>query len=182
MKTGTAQLKTIAEGIYSVYCDELAALNRNLLAGFIRHRNDDGIKRTHLFNGRYENTYLDMSHVAELAQVIDTACEYAGSILRKNGVRAGYWFNHMPHGSVTTLHRHDDDDELLSAAYYISVPAGSGDLIIHARSGPVQIQPKAGSFIFFYPDVAHEVTVNHSGRDRLSLGINFGIKSPRADD
>lgn len=178
MRTETAQIKTLGKGIYTAHFEQLASLNKNLLQDFIRHQHDDGIKRSHLFNGRYENIYLDSRHIPALTEVINKACECAVHILQRDGVRAGYWFNHMPDGSVTTLHRHDDDDELLSAAYYVSVPARSGDLIIHAKSGPVRIQPEAGSFIFFYPDIAHEVTENRSGQNRLSIGINFGIKDP----
>lgn len=182
MSTETAQIKTPGEGIYTVHFEQLASLNQKLLQDFTRHQHDDGIKRTHLFNGRYENIYLDSSHIPALTEVMNRACQCADHILQRDGVRAGYWFNDMPDGSVTTLHRHDDDDELLSAAYYVSVPAGSGDLIIHAKSGPVRIQPEAGSFIFFYPDIAHEVTENRSGQRRLSIGINFGIKGSSTVD
>jgi len=113
---------------------------------------------------------------------MEQACMQARLLLGIDKVTAGYWFNHMPAGAVTTLHRHDDDDELLSAAYYVTVPENSGDLIIHTESGPLRIQPEAGSIIFFYPDVAHEVTENRSDQNRLSLGINFGSRNSNALD
>lgn len=176
MNTSTHQIKTLAEGIFTVHCEDLARLNQRLMSGFLNHQDDEGVKRTHLFNGRYENIYLNVEHVPEMEKVMFHACAHANTILETSKLDSGYWFNYMPDGAVTTLHSHDDDDELLSAAYYVSVPANSGDLIIHAKSGPVRIQPEEGSFIFFYPDVAHEVTKNRSGNSRLSIGINFGIK------
>jgi hypothetical protein len=35
----------------------------------------------------------------------------------------------------------------------------------------------AGQFVFFAPDVLHEVTENRSTRPRLSIGMNFGIRA-----
>ena len=165
-----------------MHCDDLARLNNRLLQGFLDHQDDDSVKRTHLFNGRYENIYLNESHIPELETVMMRAREHANTILDSRGIDCGYWFNSMPGGAVTTLHRHDDDDEMLSAAYYVQVPEQSGDLIIHSRSGQVRITPQAGSFIFFYPDVPHEVTENRSHDHRLSIGINFGIRNTAKDD
>ena len=83
----------------------------------------------------------------------------------------------MPPGSMTTLHTHDDYDELLSGVYYVRVPEDSGDLIIHHASEKIVISPTTGDFIFFNPDTRHEVTRNNSRQHRLSIGINFGVTS-----
>ena len=85
----------------------------------------------------------------------------------------------MPPGSTTTLHTHDDADELMSAVYYVNVPENSGRLVIHEKkdgvgSRKIEITPEAGDFIFFKPDVAHEVTRNNSAQSRLSIAFNFG--------
>ena len=85
----------------------------------------------------------------------------------------------MPPGSSTLIHSHDDYDELLSAVYYVSVPANSGNLIIYNISESndeekIEIEPHAGEFIFFKPTIRHEVTKNLSSEHRLSIGINFG--------
>lgn len=176
------QIETLAKGIYKVHSEDLLGLNEALLKGFLKYEHDETVKRTHLFNGRYENIYLNEHHIPELKLLMRHAHEVAKTLLESSEVASGYWFNYMPHGSVTTLHSHDDFDELLSAAYYVSVPAHSGDLIIHAKSGAVRVQPEAGSFIFFNPEVAHEVTENKSGEGRLSIGINFGLKRHENDD
>lgn len=155
------------------------ALNETLLAAFLKRQDDPDIRKTHLFEGRYENIYLNEEHIPELSAIIETAVTSADIILSTSKLRAGYWFNYMPPGSTTTLHTHDDDDELLSAVYYVHVPENSGNLILYddaenATQKKIEITPKAGEFIFFKPDVRHEVSRNNSNEQRLSIGINFG--------
>ena len=175
------QLKNFADqdDIYVVHSNLLKKLNPALSKGFFEHYQRDDVERTHLFNGRYENTYLNEQHIPELAQLKHEACKYARQILGVENIDMGYWFNHMPPGAVTTSHRHDDDDELLSAAYYISVPENSGDFIIKTSNIPnqgeaIRITPIEGSFLFFKPTMVHEVTENLSDQHRFSIGINFG--------
>lgn len=176
MNTQIKKLHTEAE-IYTVHSEELERLNPVLLKRFLEDCQSDDVERTHLFNGRYENIYLNEQHIPELSLLKTQACEFANQILGTDHIDMGYWFNYMPAGTVTTAHRHDDNDELLSAAYYISVPENSGDIIIQTKDEPVRITPTEGSFIFFKPNMVHEVTENLSGQDRLSIGINFGQRS-----
>ncbi len=150
-------------------------LNTTIKTGFHQHQNDPGVRKTHLFEDRYENIYLNEQHIPELSLLIDEAAQHAQNILKKKNLRAGYWFNYMPPKSTTTLHTHDDDDELLSAVYYVDVPENSGNLIIYQDSEKIEIRPKTGDFIFFKPDVRHEVSRNNSHEHRLSIGINFGM-------
>jgi hypothetical protein len=159
-------------------------LNTQILDGFLNHYKDDDIRKTHLFGGRYENIYLTQQHIPELASLISEATNLAQQILNVQPLRAGYWFNYMPPGSSTTLHTHDDDDELLSGVYYVHVPENSGNLIIYDNtrdniSQKTEIIPRAGEFIFFGADARHEVTKNLSAEHRLSIGMNFG--SPDTD-
>jgi len=171
-----AQVENSQGKVFIVHSLTLKQLNPIIMDGFLRHYKDEDVKRTHLFNGRYENIYLDEHHIPVLKKLLDESCRYANHILSINNVSAGCWFNYMPAKAVTTLHSHDDYDEMLSAVYYIDVPDNSGNLIIHTGGTPVTIKPQSGMFIFFPPDIAHEVTENKSGQDRLSVGINFGIK------
>jgi len=178
------QLKKWAnqDDIYVVHSARLKKLNPAFSKGFFEHYQRDDVERTHLFNGRYENTYLNEQHIPELLQLKQEACHFANMILGTEDIEMGYWFNHMPPGAVTTSHRHDDDDELLSAAYYISVPENSGDFIIHtsnvpAKSETIRITPTEGSFLFFKPNMVHEVTENLSEQHRFSIGINFGQRN-----
>ena len=138
---------------------------------------DDFKERTHLFNGRYENIYLEVNKIPELEVVVNTALEQAASILKlkKEKLESGFWLNEMNAGDVTTAHTHDDDDELLSCVYYIKVPDDSGNLIITKNNKIYTITPEEGCFIFFSPDTLHEVSKNNSTQSRLSIAFNFGL-------
>lgn len=154
-------------------------LNAQILNGFLNHYKAADIRKTHLFEGRYENIYLKQQHIPELALLVSEATRLAQQVLKVQPLRAGYWFNYMPPGSTTTLHTHDDDDELLSGVYYVHVPEDSGNLIIYDNTqdsitSKTEITPHAGEFIFFEPSTRHEVTKNLSSEHRLSIGINFG--------
>lgn len=130
--------------------------------------------RTHLFNGRYENIYLTSEHIPALTDILNIIEEHAHSILHRDDIQCGFWFNHMPPGAVTVRHRHDDSDELLSGVYYVDVPDESGDLILYDSMPPTCITPTSGQLIFFPPCMDHEVTANKSNKERLSIGINLG--------
>ena len=164
-----------------VYSSKPEVLNNALLQGFLKHQHDPDLKRTHLFGGRYENIYLTSRQIPELGDLLDEACDHARRILHIDDLQAGCWFNFMPGGSVTSVHSHDDYDELMSAVYYVSVPENSGNLIIHEGDKRHVIYPQEGMFVFFAPDVVHEVSRNMSSEDRLSIAINFGHRR-LADD
>lgn len=153
--------------------------NSEIVKEFLVQQNKNDVRKTHLFEGRYENIYLNEQHIPALKFIIDEAIDQAENILHKKNIRAGYWFNYMPPGATTTLHTHDDDDELLSAVYYVYVPEKSGNLIIYddskgGRGERIEIPSRTGDFIFFKPDIRHEVSKNNSTEHRLSIGINFG--------
>jgi hypothetical protein len=154
-------------------------LNDEIMEDFLRHYQRDDIHKTHLFGGRYENIYLTEQEIPALRQLVAEATRHAEDILQRDNLRAGFWFNFMPPGSTTTMHTHDDDDELLSAVYYVNVPEDSGNLLIYGQPDSpapekIEITPLAGEFVFFKPDVPHEVSRNKSERSRLSIGFNFG--------
>ncbi len=156
-------------------------INSVLETGFLHHYQQPDVRKTHQFHGRYENIYLNKSHIPEIETVINQAIYQAEKLLGITHLRAGYWFNFMPPGSITTLHSHDDDDELLSAVYYICVPDNCGELILHASPpspNTIKITPQAGLFVFFKPDAKHEVTENRCDQNRLSIGMNFGVLKP----
>ncbi len=166
----------------TVFSNSIASplgLNNILLSAFLRLQNETNVRKTHLFDGRYENIYLNAEHIPQLTGLMKAAVKSASAILKTENLRAGFWFNYMPPDSTTTLHTHDDDDELLSAVYYVYTPENSGNLILFDDSADdtnkIEIIPKAGNFIFFKPDVPHEVSKNNSNEHRLSIGINFGM-------
>jgi len=172
-------LTSISKNIWQTQSRLSVQSNHLIFKQFEDHWQDENVLRTHLFDGRYENIYLNEQHIPELSPLIEEATQLAAEILKVENLRAGYWFNDMPPGATTTLHTHDDDDELLSGVYYVNVPENSGKLIIYDDSDKnhpetIEITPTAGEFVFFKPDVRHEVSRNNSTKHRLSIGINFG--------
>jgi uncharacterized RmlC-like cupin family protein len=92
-------------------------------------------------------------------------------------LRCGFWFTAMGPGQSTSEHTHEENDELLSAVYYVEAPEGSGDLVLYDGPLAIHVAPEAGVLLFFPPALPHSVEANRSGRARLSIGINFGPAS-----
>ncbi len=154
-------------------------INEQIWEQFVLACDQPGIRRSHYFSGRYENIYTDREYIPALKPVFDSALKSAGRFLRRSDdadLSIGFWFNEMQQGQITLPHRHDEDGELVSAVYYIRVPPNSGDLVLTGDGGQKAISPCEGMFVFFLPDVLHEVTENKSGATRLSIGMNFGIR------
>ncbi len=181
MNTRPAPINTDTSSIFKTHPTLPKNFNKILMLNFLNHQDDEGVVKTHLFEDRYENIYLNEQHIPELKSLLKEAARLAGEILNIKHLCAGYWFNYMPPDATTTLHTHDDDDELLSGVYYVNVPEDSGNLIIYdetknANNKRIEIQPMAGEFIFFKPDAPHEVSKNNSSQHRLSIGFNFGLR------
>lgn len=162
--------------IYSYRMPAAQTLNQALLDGFTQLSEHEDVRKTHFFGGRYENIYIDHSRIPEIDTVLSTAIAAVAEITGRHAdeLRAGLWFNAMEPGHVTTAHRHDDDDEIYSAVYYVKVPENSGHIILMEGNFTLTVQPEEGMFVFFPPDMMHEVTINNSDSMRLSLGINIG--------
>jgi len=164
------------------YVMELAdaqAINDAVCSQYQDVRDDPGLQRTHYFEGRYENIYVGKDRIPALKPVLQAACQGAARFLQQAEINlsVGFWINDMGPGHVTVPHSHDEDDELVSAVYYVKVPENSGDLVLTRGVAVTRITARQGMFVFFAPDVMHEVTENKSGETRLSIGMNFGIKS-----
>jgi hypothetical protein len=151
-----------------------AVLNAKLIEAFEREKSCGSVRQTHHFFGRFENTYVDRKRLPEIAPVVEFAHAKACQRLAKPALHLGYWFNEMHPGHRTSLHAHEELDELLSAVYYCSAPENSGRLLL--RDGPVTIAitPAAGMLVMFPPDLPHEVETNRSDATRLSIAFNFG--------
>lgn len=156
-------------------CRECLAWHDDILDTLATLKNEQ-ITRSHLFDGRFENLYVEAGELPELYPLLDYIKSVAAKQLQcdTTSLSMGFWFNIMQPGEKTSLHSHDDFDELLSGVYYLQVPADSGDLIIHLDNKQKQITPQPGLLLFFSPALAHEVTENHSDRARISLAFNLG--------
>jgi hypothetical protein len=161
------------------YVMELAdaqATNEAIWVQYLKVRDDPGLRRSHYFEGRYENIYVSEEQMPALKSVLQAARHGAQRFLQQAGMdlSVGFWMNEMRPGHVTLPHTHDEDDELASAVYYVKVPEGAGDLLLTQGVASLRISPRPGLFVFFAPDVRHEVTANRSDKTRLSIGMNFG--------
>ena len=158
------------------FLDKYPEINAQLISGLDLFINDASTRKSHEFFGRYENIYIDTQKIPALSSVLDAAINYSAQILNcsVNELKAGLWFNVMNPGDKTTLHKHDDDDERLSAVYYVEVAENSGFLKLEKTPVQSMVTPQEGMFVFFPPNMPHEVTENLSGHRRVSLGINIG--------
>lgn len=171
----TARL-TQNSSIHIGFLADAGAINRQIMDGYGSLREQDMLRRSHFFGGRFENLYLDHERIPALGQVLAQATIFAANLLGlpEQALKRGFWFNDMWPGQSTSKHDHDEYDELLSAVYYIHVPENSGNLIIHDRHSQTEVTPESGMFVFFAPAVLHSVSSNQSGERRLSIGMNFG--------
>jgi hypothetical protein len=152
------------------------AINDAIWLHYQNVRDDPGLRRSHYFEGRYENIYVSEEQIPALKPVLQVARQGAQRFLQQADINlsVGFWMNEMGPGHVTLPHSHDEDDELVSAVYYVKVQEGAGDLLLTQGVASVRISPRPGLFVFFAPDVRHEVTANKSDKTRLSIGMNFG--------
>jgi hypothetical protein len=156
-------------------------INAAILARYRQLGEDRILRRTHHFHGRFENTYVALEQIPELQPVVDLVLASAREILPDAGeLRYGFWFNEMGPGHVTSLHDHDEEDELLSACYYIRVPERSGCFIAVEDGQQRFLQPEEGLLILFPPQLPHAVEENQSGETRLSVAFNIGPAEPEA--
>ncbi|MEA3276861.1 MAG: putative 2OG-Fe(II) oxygenase [Pseudomonadota bacterium] len=161
---------------------EAEAINRRILNAFYALQKEDFTRRTHFFGGRYENLYLERERIPDLGLALDYAESCAREILSFGSapLRSGFWFNAQGPGQATTEHTHEEIDELLSGVYYVSVPTGSGDIVLLDGRLTIRVTPVAGIFPFFPPTLAHRVGTNRSPYQRLSLAFSIGPASKDA--
>jgi hypothetical protein len=164
--------------VFFAELDKAAATNDALTKAFQREKHAPDVRRTHSFGGRFENTYIPAARLPELAPVREFALQTATEILGRDQLHHGFWFNEMHPGQRTTLHSHEEDDELLSAVYYVTCPAGSGRLLLQDDEAVISVTPRPGLLVLFPPDLPHEVEQNASDRIRLSVAFNFGPAHP----
>lgn len=160
---------------------ECGTLNNSLRRRVLQLPENKIVHKSHYLGGRYENIYVSHDVLPEMRTILEVAVIEASRILalQKKELRIGWWLNVMRPGDVTYAHSHDNDEELLSGVYYIDVPFNSGRLVLAEGASREQIEPSAGMFVFFAPDLLHEVTHNRSYRPRISVGFNLGrLKTP----
>ena len=153
-------------------------INGDLWQQYQAVRDAPDLQRSHYFEGRYENIYVPEDRLPALAPVLRAARQGAQQFLGRqvDALACGFWINEMGPGHITLPHLHDEDDELVSAVYYVRVPENSGALLLGQGDNRRRIVPREGRFVFFSPQLMHEVTRNNSSAIRLSVGMNFGVR------
>lgn len=151
-------------------------LNDSLYTRFMELFGTGRVRQSHHFAGRFENTYIEESEIPAIATLLTLVKQQSGQLLgiSTDKLKAGFWFNAMEAGQRTAPHHHDENDELLSAVYYIRVPEHSGDLVLHSDDRKIMVRPQEGKLVMFAPAMLHEVTVNRSAEMRLSVAMNVG--------
>jgi len=168
---------TFLQKVSTLSQDQLANIDTYLQSLLIS--DSDLLKKTHYFHDRYENLYLKDHNQKDLTQLIEEALSLCAELLHTEieALSISYWFNLMGPGHVTTLHRHDDWDELISGVVYLTVPEHSGNLVLQKTGQLIEIEPRSGHYIFFDPSTPHAVKENKSQQHRLSIGMNIGLKT-----
>jgi len=174
---------TFSDPVYSADLSDAAVINHQLLQEYLAVNNHPDTHKTHHFMGRFENTYLPVEQLPSLPSIIASIVNCAVKItgVDEDRLQYGFWFNEMHPGHKTSLHTHEENDELLSAVYYITAPKESGDLVVKSLNGDVHHKAVAGRAYFFKPDLPHSVTENLSQTMRLSVAFNFGLKETGDD-
>lgn len=160
----------------SIFCEQCLIHHPSIIEAFNGMNQANLPHRTHYINDRFENLYVEPDDLPGLQEILDSilslSAQYSGNDSKE--LRLGFWLNAMQPGDSTSLHSHDDNDELLSGVYYLSAPADSGDLVTYHGDQQKRISPRAGLLVLFPPDIPHGVTENHSDQLRLSLAFNIG--------
>lgn len=156
--------------------DNTDYINNIIFQKFNDLKESDFKRKSHLFYGRYENIYIKRNSIPEIKNTIDKLKQEAALLLdvKSEKLRFGFWFNVMSPGDQTTVHCHDDLDEILSGVYYIRVPARSGNLVLHMEK-QIEIVPEEGMLVLFSPSLNHHVSINNSTDVRVSIGFNVTI-------
>ena len=168
----------ISELCHIVFCDQCLPYHAPIMQSLFALKDTEQARKTHFFAGRYENIYLERDSIPGLDPILSVALAEAGRLLAcpPLQLQLGFWFNIMQQGDVTLAHTHDDDDELLSATYYLQIPADAGKLLLQLPDGVRTIDPIEGNFVFFHPRIEHEVSRHPHSTPRISIGMNIGPK------
>jgi hypothetical protein len=174
MGTAPQRHQAFPQLLWQARLPDAAKLNHAIAASFQAVKDDPRVRRTHSFHGRFENTYVPAELIPALAPLQAWVLAQARGLLGREQLRYGFWFNEMGPGARTSLHSHEEDDELLSAVYYIEAAPGCGRLVLWHGERDCRIEPEPGLLLLFSPDLPHEVEPNQSGKTRLSVAFNFG--------
>ena len=142
-------------------------------------------KRSHYFNGRWENIYIPINLIPNLKKVLSQASQMGKKIIKETVIVPRkdlgyhldeYWFNIAKPGEFTGWHDHKKG-AMLSGVYYLDVPNNGGNIRFKNRlinkKYKWEIKSKTGQMILFPASQKHAVDINKSSRNRISIGFNL---------
>jgi len=165
--------------VHHLVCEDQKLMAR-IEARFYALLDAPSTHKSHFFGGRYENIYPQISALPEIEplreQLVDYVRQQQGLTAEAaSRLRFGFWFNLMQPGHSTTLHTHEDADELLSGVCYLRVPEQSGAIVFQIADEEHRFMPSNGDILLFPPNLLHAVDENRSQQARLSLAFNLGF-------
>lgn len=169
----------IHDDVYkTIQLKAMSSINQEILSCFLSMNESQYLHQTHLFQGRYENIYIQPEVIPALKILIENIKHEISLYLNEDvtNIKFGFWLNVMYPEQATSRHCHDDLDEVLSGVYYVKVPPHSGKLIFYADD-TITLEPREGLLVLFSPALEHEVMKNASDEVRLSIGFNASLLS-----
>jgi hypothetical protein len=177
--------------LFIVSVDNYEENNRRIEAEFLA--SIDSHRRSHLEEGRYENTFVDIGRVPSvesilrLAETIGTRIAGQDVEVVRDGTCHAWWFNEAKPDESTSLHNHAPG--LLSGVYYVKTPPGCGAIVFSRRMSQhgadcesaffqdIAYAPKEGSVLIFPAWLDHGVFRNETQANRLSVAFNLSLRS-----
>jgi hypothetical protein len=135
-------------------------------------------------NGFQTNEMYDMDLIVKplfnnISDIVNTNCKELASNIKLN--LGYYWININGNGSYNEKHHHMGNSangkrqSIVSGVFYLNVPDGDSGNIVFAQNNKesISIKPKTGDLLLFSPSLIHNVEINNTMEDRISIAFNF---------
>ena len=175
-RSGTDRIMTCFIPTYREWIDSLLTKLNN---------GKDHYKFSHRIGGRWENTYLDITHVPAVRLPMRLARDLVKENWRISTVvlyeampnldssNPPFWFNIAKKGEQTGVHDHAKLASV-SGVVYLQCSPNSGNLFFQSEEKiECSIVPEEGKMVLFPSHVRHGVSVNESADQRISLAFNL---------
>lgn len=145
----------------------------------------DQYKFSHDIGGRWENTYLHITHVPSVRKPMRLARDLVKenwkiptvvlyeSMPNLHMPNPPFWFNIAKTGERTGVHDHAKLASL-SGVVYLQCSSNSGNLFFQSEEKiEYSVVPEEGKMVLFPSHLRHGVSANESSDERISLAFNL---------